>query len=88
MDQILRGAVAMGFWVAGLFFLRFWRQTRDRLFALFALAFFILSVNRAGLAISALRGETADYQYWIRLVAFLLILAAILDKNRPRRTSA
>jgi hypothetical protein len=85
MNQILAGAVAMGLGVAGVFFLRFWRKTRDRLFALFALALFIMSANRVGLAFSALRDFRGDQLYWVRFVAFGLILIAILDKNRTRR---
>ncbi len=50
MKQLLAGALAMGFGVAGLFFLRFWRKTRDRLFALFALSFFVMALNRVVLA--------------------------------------
>ena len=86
MDQIVTGAMAMGYAVAGLFFLRFWRDARDRLFGLFALAFFVLAVNRIG---SAILGAEEAYQgnhiYWIRLAAFLVILVAIIDKNRSRR---
>jgi uncharacterized membrane protein len=86
MDQILTGAMAMGYAIAGLFFLRFWRDARDRLFGLFALAFFVLAVNRIS---SAILGADETYQgnhvYWIRLAAFLLILVAIIDKNRSRR---
>ena len=88
MNQVLAGAVAMGFGVAGIFFLRFWRQTRDRLFALFALAFLVMAGNRVELTLSALRGARGDHLYWIRLVAFALILVAILDKNRSRKPSA
>jgi hypothetical protein len=87
MNLIMSGAVAMGFGVAGLFFLRFWRKTRDRLFALFALALFVMSANRIELALSALRGARDDHLYWVRLIAFVLILAAILDKNRSRSSS-
>jgi len=86
MNQVLAGAVAMGLGVAGLFFLRFWRKTRDRLFALFALSLFIMAANRIGLALSALQGSRGDQLYWVRLVAFGLILLAILDKNRTRRS--
>jgi hypothetical protein len=84
MNQVMLGAVAMGFLTASLFFLRFWRETRDRLFALFALSFFVLAVNRAGIGLVAGSGGTGDYLYWVRLLAFVLILAAILDKNRSR----
>ena len=82
---ILAGAMAMAFAVAGLFFLRFWRDTRDRLFALFALSFFVLAINRVGLALIVDRGGEADPLYWVRLVAFIIILLAILDKNRSSR---
>jgi hypothetical protein len=85
MNQMLAGALAMGFAISGLFFLRFWRKTGDRLFALFAVALFIMAANRIGLALLAGRGIRGGDLYWVRLVAFLLILAAILDKNRSRR---
>jgi hypothetical protein len=87
MSQILIGAVmgalTMGFAVAGIFFLRFWRETKDRLFGFFALAFFVLAVSRIGLALHPQDGR-GDYLYWVRFVAFAIILLAILDKNRSR----
>ena len=85
MNQILMGALSMGFLVAGLFFLRFWRETRDRLFGFFALSFFVLGANRAALGLTDEVGDRGDYHYWIRLLAFLLILLAIIDKNRTRK---
>jgi hypothetical protein len=85
MDDLVTGAIAMGYGVAGLFFFRFWRKSRDRLFALFALAFFVLTVNRVGsVAFAGTGGGAADHVYWVRLAAFALILVAIVDKNRPR----
>jgi hypothetical protein len=84
MEFIMSGALAMGLAVAGLFFLRFWRDTGDRLFALFALAFFVMAVNRVQLGLTS-GPEGREWKYWVRLVAFALILVAILDKNRPRR---
>jgi hypothetical protein len=86
LTMLATGAIAMGYGVAGLFFLRFWRDTKDRLFAIFALAFFVLTVNRVMIATQvALAG---DQHYWIRLFAFLLILGAIIDKNFKRRTQS
>lgn len=84
MHQVLVGAIAMGFAVVGLFFLRFWRDTGDRLFALFALAFFVLAANRVGLGFQAEQGVKGDALYWVRLLAFVLILVAIVDKNRSK----
>ena len=43
MNQLVSGAMVMAYLAAGLFFLRFWRQTHDRLFAMFAAAFWILA---------------------------------------------
>ena len=76
----LSGVLAMGYAVAALFFLRFWRQTHDRLFALFAAAFALLAVHRSLLAIG-----TADAFYLLRLAAYALIIIAIVDKNRDAR---
>lgn len=78
--DLMVGALAMAFAIAGLFFLRFWRETHDRLFGLFALSFFILAINRIGLALVADRHTS--HLYWVRFAAFALILIAIVDKNR------
>lgn len=88
MDLITIGLVVAGYAVAGLFFLRFWRDTGDRLFALFALAFLVLAANRIGVALLAVTWEHGDKLYWVRFAAFALLLIAIIDKNRPRRTTA
>lgn len=86
MDLITVGVVAAGYAVAAMFFLRFWRDTGDRLFGLFALAFFVLAVNRIGVGLLAVTSEHGDKLYWVRFAAFALILLAIIDKNRPRRS--
>ena len=82
--HIMSGAIAMGFATAGVFFLRFWWESRDRLFALFAVAFFALAVGRVLLSVLHDLGEQRILLYVIRLAAFLLILAAMLDKNLRR----
>jgi uncharacterized protein DUF5985 len=87
MRQFLLGMIGMSFAVAGLFFLRFWRETRDRFFALFALAFFVLAANRVGLVFMVERQMKGDYLYWVRLLAFVIIIVAIVDKNRSRNTA-
>ena len=70
--------------VAALFFLRFWRDSRDRLFAFFAAMFALLSISWTLLAVYHPTDEARPYIYAIRLVAFLLIIAGIVDKNRSR----
>jgi hypothetical protein len=78
------GALVMGCFVAGLFFLRFWRKTRDRLFAIFATAFWLLGANWLLLAFTR-QDEVQTWYYVVRLVAFVLILYAVIDKNRAAR---
>ena len=81
--HFMLGAIAMACVVAASFFLRFWRKTRDRLFGLFAVAFFVLGLNWVALAFT--RGDEVRVMlYAVRLVAFVVILVAIVDKNRAR----
>jgi hypothetical protein len=82
MREVLSGAMIMGCLVAALFFLRFWKRTRDRLFAMFAAAFTMMAVNRFILSALAEESEMRVPVYVARLLAFLLILGAIIDKNR------
>lgn len=79
---LISGANAMGFFVSGLFFLRFWRDTADRLFAMFALAFWALALNSGLLAVVHPINETRHVLYLIRLIAFVLIIVGVVDKNR------
>jgi hypothetical protein len=81
----LSGAIFMGLAVVGLFFLRFWRQTGDRLFAIFAMAFWVLTLERLLLLLIDPKDELRPYVYTVRLFAFLLILTAIIDKNRKQK---
>ena len=86
MNEFISGMIMMGYIVAGIFFLRFWRDTRDRLFAMFGAAFFVLAVARAGLQLDGAVHERSTIWYFVRLLAFLIILIAIVDKNRARKT--
>jgi len=82
INEVLLGAAAMGSAVAALFFFRFWRQTKDRLFLMFAIAFVVDSFMRIILAIAVLPDETEPFFYLGRLLSFSLIVLAIIDKNR------
>lgn len=84
MREFLMGAIAMGSLIASVFFLRFWRTSGDRLFGMFALAFLLLAATRLGLILGNDAQEATTPWYWVRLAAFILILLAILDKNRRR----
>jgi hypothetical protein len=82
MFEFVSGLITMGFVVAGLFFLRFWRRTGDQLFAAFALAFWILAANQALLVFVRIPIEERSWIYLLRLGAFTLILLAVIAKNR------
>lgn len=81
LNAFLSGAITLGFLVASLFFARFWRRTRDGLFLAFAAAFALLGLNQALLVFSGIPVEERSPLYLIRLVAFLLIIVAIVRKN-------
>jgi hypothetical protein len=81
----LSGAVTIGYLVSGLFFLRFWHRTADRLFLAFAIAFMLLAVNQCLAAFLAAGDERIAYAYALRVLGFVLILAAIIDKNIAAR---
>jgi hypothetical protein len=80
----LGGLTAMGYLVAGAFFLKFWRQSRDPLFAVFAVAFWLMAVNQAILALLLNDQDSQREAYLLRLAAFVLIVVAILRKNMSK----
>ena len=82
LQTFLSGAVTAGFAMGALFFLRFWRDTRDTLFLSFATAFLLLGIGQTTLALSAIPDEYRSWVYLLRLAAFLMIVAAVLRKNR------
>jgi hypothetical protein len=83
-NVFLRGSIAMGHVVAGLFFLRSYTRSRDTFFLMFSIAFFAL--GSIGLAMVFRADPTEQqYLYWVRFFAYLLILSAITTKNLPQR---
>lgn len=82
INLVLRGALALASWVAGLFFLRFWRLSGDRIFVFFCAAFWLLAVNWLSLAANHWVPETRHQAYIVRLLAFVLIIIGVVDKNR------
>ncbi len=81
INAFLLGVIVTASITAGTFFLRFWKSTRDILFAAFALFFFVEAADRIALLFSLQPNEGSPWIYVIRLLALLLLLAAILRKN-------
>lgn len=84
IHAFLQGALASAAAIIGLFFFRFWKTAGDRLFLAFAAAFWLLSLQWAAAGMLGVPDESLHYLYLLRLLAFLLIVAAVLDKNRAR----
>lgn len=83
--EFLSGAVTASFCIVGLFFLRFWKRTADPLFMTFAIAFWLLALAQAILALGGIAADERSWIYLIRLAAFLLIIFAIICKSRATR---
>ncbi|SMP45742.1 DUF5985 family protein [Noviherbaspirillum suwonense] len=84
MSHLVIGAIAALSFVIGSFFMRFWRVTGDRFFLLFGLSFWIETANRVMLGVLPAWREDLPAYYMVRLLAYALILYAIIDKNRRR----
>jgi hypothetical protein len=84
LATFLAGAIVAGFALAGLFFLKFWKRTRDELFLAFTGAFWLLGLGQALLTFSHIPLEERSWLYLLRLGAFTLILTAIWRKNSAR----
>lgn len=76
--DFIKGAIAMGLLVGAAFFLRFWRETHDRLFIYFAIALLFMAVNRP------LDTNNTIVPYVIRLCTYVIIILGIVDKNLRR----
>ena len=84
MYEFLGGVTAAGFLVAALFFFRFWKSTRDWLFAIFGVSFILFAVGQLTAAATQLPREDQGWIYLFRLAGFALLLIAIALKNVPR----
>lgn len=89
----LAGISMATFGASGLFFLKLWTASRDRFFIFFSIACGFLSIERvfalfvAG-TFSPLRSESSEFTGWIyliRMTAFIMILIAIVEKNRKKK---
>jgi 1-deoxy-D-xylulose 5-phosphate reductoisomerase len=85
--DFLSGAVTLTYVIAAAYFVHFWRRTGDRLFFCFACAFAIFAVYQWMLFVLGAADERGDYAYLLRVIGFVLILAAIIDKNLSAKRS-
>jgi hypothetical protein len=81
LSNFIGGANIFGFCLIALFFLKFWRRTRDPFFSAFAVAFFVMGIGRVVEAISRNTHASTPTVYLFRLLAFAIIIYAIIQKN-------
>lgn len=82
IEAFLLGVIVTASLVAGAFFFRFWSRTRDPLFLAFGTAFVVEAINRASLLLLDNPSAANSGIYMVRLLSYLLILFAIIHKNR------
>lgn len=82
INYLLTGAIGMASLIAALFFLRFWKTTRDRFFLYFAISFLIQGVNRFFLVQGITATDDTPIGYLFRLISYMLIVIAVVEKNR------
>ncbi len=82
LHGFLLGVIVTASLAAGVFFLKFWRQTHDPLFIGFGAAFLIEGLNRISFLFLEAPNEGHPLIYLVRLFSYLLILGAIVNKNR------
>ena len=84
MNQFLLGMLVAFSTAIAVLFLKLWHQSRDRLFGFFSAAFAVLAIDWLVHAVVKPQHESQHLLFLIRLVAFLLIIAGIISKNRSR----
>ncbi|HEX3912959.1 MAG TPA: DUF5985 family protein [Steroidobacteraceae bacterium] len=87
MKSFLWGALTVETAVAAVFFLRYWHVSGDRFFGYFAFAFAFMALNWFAVSTIDPKLEVTHDAYFLRLVAFILIIVGILDKNRRNSRS-
>jgi len=83
--EFLSGAVTLAYVVGSMYFVKFWKRTADRLFLAFAIAFSLLALNQLAVFVMGVQDERYNYAYILRVLGFVLILVAIVDKNLNAR---
>jgi hypothetical protein len=84
LPAVITGATIMGYAVAAVFFLKFWRRTSDGLFLAFAGAFVLLGAGPLLMTVLEVPREEQSPFFLLRLTAFLIIIAAVIGKSKSR----
>lgn len=81
VEGFLVGVVATASLTCSLFFVRFFRRTRDVLFLAFALVFFVEAATRVATLSLARPNESSPWFYVIRAICYLMVVVVTVRKN-------
>ena len=84
MITFLSGMTTMGFLIASVFFLRFWRRTNDSLFVYFGASFCLLAIGQALVTLAEFPSDDRAWIYLLRFAGFTLLIVGIVMKNKPK----
>jgi hypothetical protein len=88
MTEFVSGVIACGYLVvAGVFFV-LWRRKEDPLDRALAAAFLLFALNQVLAAAIVTPTEPTSLIYALRILGFVVILGALLDRNPVKRTGS
>ncbi len=85
--QFISGATMMAEIGISIFFFKYWKRSKDRLFVYFAAAFALLAVSQIVVFCYGDRGNFSIFGYSVRFIAFACIIIGIIEKNLPQKRS-
>ena len=85
MIDFLSGALTVAYVVGAVYFFQFWRRAPERLFLAFGVAFILLALNQLTVFVLGTDDERGNYAYVLRVIAFVLIVVGIIEKNVSRK---
>lgn len=86
LSTLMSGGLVVACAMVGLFFLRYWKATRDSFFLYFAFAFWLQGGQWLYSGLTGPQNEYLPLAYLLRLAAYGLIVAAIVRKNLKTST--
>jgi Family of unknown function (DUF5985) len=85
MKYYVWGVLATGSLMVAMFFLHYWRSSRERLFVFFSAAFALMALQWTASALSGTDEARHAYLLILRILAFVCIIAGVLERNRRDR---
>ncbi len=84
-DSYLTGVLAVSSVSIGVFFLRYWKESKDTLFLAFSVAFVVEGLKRTSVLLLQNPNEGSPRVYLLRCFSFLVILFGIVKANISKR---